>query len=95
MSRNKLIELPYTTREERIQALIELKERCARAGMTATGRAATEAAAIELRCLQQIAAEMKAEENESLIQRAESLTTTLESGIARPSLAPKTKPSKA
>ncbi len=95
MSSDKLLTLPYTTREERIQALVELYERARSGSLSATGRALAELAAIMLRCQKQIAEEMKAQENESLIERAESLTSTLESGIARPSMAPKAKPSKA
>ena len=95
MSRSKLIELPYTTREERIQALFELYEKVSAGVRSADGRALAELASIQLRCLKQIADEMKAEENQALIEKAESLTTTLELGSARPSLAPKTKPSKA
>lgn len=63
--------------------------------MSATGRAAVEAASLELRCLKQIADEMSAAEDEVLIERAESLTTTLEMGVARPGLAKKKQSSEA
>lgn len=84
----QLLEMPFTTREERVEALIELKERCARIAMSGDGRPAVDAARLELNCLKQIAEEMQAHDDELLVRRVEAATQ--DHTLGRPSLAKKT-----